>query len=79
MERLKPYTHHSLRGLWVWGASGTGKDYFIREVCRRKNLSIFEKDRTRWFTGYRGEKIIYQGNVEADDVKYLSHIWKKLG
>ena len=35
MDKLKPYTHTSKRGLWIYGPAGDGKDYFIRQVIKK--------------------------------------------
>lgn len=43
MERLKPYDHETVRGLWIFGPSGSGKDYTVRKLCERSKLSLYVK------------------------------------
>lgn len=41
MQRLKPYTHYSLRGLWIYGPAGSGKDYYVNQIIQRQNLTVY--------------------------------------
>ena len=30
IDKMEPYEHPTVRGLWLWGASGTGKSHDAR-------------------------------------------------
>lgn len=78
-ERLKPYAHNKVRGLWIQGAAGSGKDYTVRQWCEREGLSLYVKTtKDKFFNGYKGEQVILWTNVEIEDLKYLKNhlkIW----
>lgn len=52
-ESLIPYTASTLRGLWIQGESGSGKDYSVREWCKKENLSLYVKTtKDKFFNEY---------------------------
>lgn len=52
-----------MRGIWVWGKSGSGKDYYINKIL--EGQSVYKKtDKTKWFSNYSGEKVLYWPQVE---------------
>lgn len=76
-ERLKPYDHTGVRGLWISGASGSGKDYAVKKYCETKGLSIYVKiTKDKFLNGYKGEKVILWSNVEKEDLFYLRNYLK---
>lgn len=65
MLKLQPYTASALRGYWISGGPGSGKSWSVREYCKLAGLSLYVKtDQQRWLTGYDGEKVILQENVD---------------
>jgi len=45
-----PYTHDSVRGVWYYGAPGTGKSL----KARTDHPDAFIKAQNKWFDGYTG-------------------------
>lgn len=65
MLKLEPYRASALRGVWISGGPGSGKSWSVREYCALANLTLYVKtDQQRWLTGYAGEKVILQENVD---------------
>lgn len=47
-----------LRGIWVWGAAGSGKSRWVRDCCAQINEKMYPKLCNKWWDGYQGEKIV---------------------
>ena len=75
-SKLRPYNHDKVRGVWIHGDSGSGKDYSVREFARMHGKSLYIKTtKDKFLSGYQGEEIILWTNVEKEDMKNLrNHI-----
>lgn len=53
---LKPavQTTH-VRGVWIWGRTGIGKSYLVREVFKS---GLYLKSQSKWWDGYNGQEVV---------------------
>ena len=68
------YNHDDVRGVWYWGAPGTGKSRKAREEYPEAYL----KSQNKWFDGYAGEKEIILDDLDKLGGDKLGHhlkIW----
>jgi len=56
------YSHPTVRGLWVWGPTGTGKSYEVRASFP----SLFIKGQNHWFDGFQGQEAIFIDDFTID-------------
>ena len=66
-----PYTHDSVRGIWYYGAPGTGKSL----KARTDHPDAFIKAQNKWFDGYTGQKVILLDDFDRQGV-CLGHYLK---
>jgi hypothetical protein len=52
LEEAKDHT--DVRGVWFYGAPGTGKSRKARE----ENPGLFLKQQNKWWDGYEGQKVV---------------------
>lgn len=67
------YGHHDVRGVWFYGAPGTGKSHAARAMYPNAYL----KPQNKWFDGYSGEAVIILDDLDFGG-KCLGHhlkIW----
>lgn len=58
-ERLVKYNHNTVRGMWIQGTSGSGKDLAVQTYCEEHGLTLYKKlTKDKFFNGYAGEKAI---------------------
>lgn len=50
----EPYSHDSVRGIWITGSPGVGKSYTVRQ----KWPDLYLKSQNKWFDGYSGQSVI---------------------
>lgn len=67
----KPYTHHDVRGKWIYGPPGSGKTRSVHWDYP----SLFIKGQNKWFDGYAGEKAILIDDFDKQGT-CLSHYLK---
>jgi len=67
----KPYTPESLRGIWYYGAPGTGKSRQARQL----HPSAFLKSQNKWWDGYAGEKAIILDDLDTNVLGHYLKIW----
>jgi hypothetical protein len=68
------YNHDDVRGVWYWGAPGTGKSRKARE----EHPEAYLKAQSKWFDGYAGEKEIILDDLDklgGDKLGHYLKIW----
>jgi len=68
------YNHDAVRGVWYWGAPGTGKSH----SARAEHPDAFIKSQNKWFDGYSGEKSIILDDLDklgGDKLGHYLKIW----
>lgn len=66
-----------LDNYWVTGETGIGKSRSIRDWAEGHGLKVFDKDATKWWTGYRDEEVVHIEEFEPSDAKQLAGMLKK--
>ena len=65
-----------LRGIWIWGPSGTGKSKWVRDHI--PNEQLYPKMMNKWWDGYNGQKYVVlddlglDGNILSQEIKIWS-------
>ena len=72
LTNLNPYTPEGVRGMWIWGAPGTGK---TRHVWDTYGGTLYEKAQNKWFDGYCGEKNILLDDLDTDILGHYLKRW----
>lgn len=67
---IKPYSPTDLRGIWFYGAPGTGKSLKAREIAGE---DVYLKAQNKWWDGYTG-----QSTVILDDLDEEFKSWHNL-
>lgn len=65
------YTPAGTRGIWYWGAPGTGKSRKARE----DNPDAYLKPQSKWFDGYNGEDVIILDDMDTNILGHYLKIW----
>jgi len=68
------YSHDEVRGVWYWGAPGTGKSH----TARTEYPDAFIKSQNKWFDGYGGEKSMILDDLDklgGDKLGHYLKIW----
>ena len=66
----KPYTHDTVRGIWIYGPPGTGKSHKVRTDYP----SLFVKGQNKWFDGYAGELAILIDDFDKQGICLSHHL-----
>lgn len=67
----KPYTPAGLRGIWFYGAPGTGKSRQARESYPNAYL----KSQNKWWDGYAGERAVILDDLDINALGHYLKIW----
>lgn len=67
----QPYTHDSVRGVWIWGPPGSGKSHTAREY----DPDAYLKSQSKWFDGYNNEKTIILDDLDTPTLGHYLKIW----
>lgn len=53
-DHIKAEDKDHLRGIWIYGAAGTGKSRWVREHCK----DLYDKNANKWWDGYLKQKYV---------------------
>lgn len=72
VAQFKPTTSEHLRGIWLFGESGTGKTQFVSKL-----ESTYFKAANKWWDGYMGERLIILDDIDHNIWKWGIHYIKR--
>lgn len=73
LDKKPPYTHGFCRGIWIWGAPGTGKTTLARNWIGMGTPYI--KPQNKWWDGYRGEWTVILDDLDTGVLGHYLKIW----
>ena len=62
-DYLKFNDKDNVRGIWIWGSSGSGKSRYVRDFCLKNNVRLYPKLCNKWWDGYKGEEVVCMDDV----------------
>lgn len=69
----KPSPLAGVCGLWIWGATGTGKSHSVIT----QHPDRFIKPLNKWWDGYQGEKVVHIDELDGTHVCWVGAYLKK--
>lgn len=70
---VKPASLPGVCGLWVWGASGSGKSHAV--IHQHPNRYI--KPLNKWWDGYQGEDVVHLDEIAPSHAPWITPYLKK--
>lgn len=65
------------RFLWIYGQPGTGKSLWVRSMCERVGVDLYNKTcSNKWWDGWKSEPIVIFDDFSRDDAKHLGGKFK---
>ena len=59
-DNMKFEDKEHLRGIWIYGKSGSGKSRWVRENCK----DLYPKLCNKWWDGYTGQKYVVMDDID---------------
>lgn len=60
------------RGVWLYGAPGTGKSYYARH---HYGDDVYIKQQNKWWDGYTGQKTVVLDDHDTDVLAHHIKLW----
>lgn len=70
--QVQDYTHTTTRGIWIYGAPGTGKSHHAR---LHNPSSTYMKPQSKWWDGYAGEECVILDDLDTNVLGHYLKIW----
>lgn len=66
-----PYTHATVRGVWIYGPPGTGKSHSARHF----DPDAYIKAQNKWWDGYDGQETVILDDLDCGVLGHYLKIW----
>jgi hypothetical protein len=73
IDKQEPYEHDQVRGLWLWGESGSGKSWDARH--KYSGGTFYIKAQNIWWDGYNGEETVILDDLDETHPGHNLKIW----
>lgn len=67
----EPYTHPTVRGIWIYGPPGTGKSH----AARHFDPDLYIKPQNKWWDGYDKQATVLLDDLDTSVLGHYLKIW----